>query len=1550
MSENKFFTQVIKKRIVKTILWTTVAIVLLFTLISTAVQFSYFQTKIVSTLTNYLSEKSGFPFKVESVHIRWFDSILLKNVEVYDTEDNLMIGVQEIFIDFDLNTLFRHGNFNLDEASIYSANVNLIRNTDDDDYNINLFIYNLKQLFRSSKPSSGKYSAFTIDDVSLHNSNFKLYDPTQDSITDAFDYYHFEIKDIHGKIKNFRLIADTLEIDVQKLKGIEPVTGLKVKDFKGFYRVSEQAMEFLNVHAIAGNSVIKDTVIFHYNELLDLNDFNDKVMITAHINGSRLYSKDLGHFAPYLMDFDDYYTISGDFKGIVKKFTIKNLDLAFGNHSLLKGRVSFEGLPEVRETFMDLNFVKSSVHSSDLKGFVDDDNLEYVKKFGKINFSGQFSGFFNDFVTKGKFSTNIGYIESDLNLKIADEVSMSSYSGKLRTHQVNLGELLRNKDILGKIDMSGNIRGKGFTTESADLDIKANIKQIELYNYAYKNIETDAHLNKQLFKGNLSVKDPNLILKLEAEVDFENKKDLIKIDAEIDTAILKNLNLAKEHFNLKTKVKTHFHGLSVDQITGEAFMEDFNISNRYSSLHLDFIEFSSQKKGPEKVYELVSDLFTFNATGNFNITSLTEDMATLLKEYELNFENDKEDIEQYYLKKRKTPDEYNLDFILHLKDVNPLLGLLKNNISISRNTSVKGAFKSGYTSTFSLKTYFDSLRVENNRFYKSDVDFTSSKISDSTSVVAMLYLKSAKQEFSNIMFTENFMLEALWNRKFIDFKTHIRQQNTTNKADINGYIEFLPEQLLLKFRKADFRLIEKEWKISDNNRIIIDEGEIAFENLKLAYNEQNIALDGILSKDPAQNLNIHINSFQLENLNPVLPEKLKGEVNGFVEIKNAPYTKHADNQPDETNFLIESHIKVNKFMVNKFEIGNIEGFTEWEKEERKLKVDYKLRRDNKKIIDITGFYNAEDDENQLDLLASFDQANLNIAEPFIDDIFSNLEGKATGRFNISGTLKYPILKGKGDIKDGKFKINYLNTTYTFDGSINFSENEIGVRDLIVLDDQKNKAVLNGGFFHDGFHNFIINLKGDLDNVKILNTSSKDNELYYGTAFASGHFDILGSLQNLTISAYGVSKRGTKIYIPMGSTSGVEQQQDFIKFVNKKDSASLKIETDIEKINLTGIKLDLDLEITPDAYCEIIFDIRAGDIIRGRGNGKMKMLIDTNGDFNMFGDYELEEGGYNFTLYNIINKDFKIQSGSKISWYGDPYEGILDIKATYDQFASLTPILVNIDSTMLNKPEFKRRYPTKVVLDLKGELMSPDIKYDILIDAPENIIELNTGVRAFKARLEADEQELNRQVFSLLILRRFSQENAFSVGQQSVGNSVSELVSNHLSYLLNQVDENFEIDMDLNGLDADAWSTMQLRLSYSMLDGRLRITRDGTFTNMNNQTDPTSVLGDWTVEHLLTSDGKLRAKMYNRNNYTMVMMGEDGSNVTRGVSLIHVESFDHLKELFKKKKEKEKENGPENNKTPESKVHVDPVIRNEEEEEEQKIKQESDEKAKGNVDY
>ena len=1503
MKEKRSKAQSINKKIVKTVLWLGITLFVLLLLLVTVVQIPYVQTRVLQRLSRVISEKTGFHTSIHRVNIKWFDTAVLDSIAIYDEEQCPMILVDQLTVDFDIRSAWNNGDIYLDEARVDHGALYLLKDSTTNVLNITNFIERVKELTRKkNKPPSERYPLFTIQEVHLRDVKFSYYDKSKEIITDRFDYHHFSLDSIHADVTDLRVISDTLEVDVDKLSGYESVHDVKVHNFQGVYWFSNQTMAFENFEMRLGQSVLRDSIVFHYDSKNSLGYFNDSVTIDARIRDTKVNTRDLALFAPSLEQYRDTYVASGDFSGKVTDFTVRKLALNFGRNSRMAGMVSFSGLPEVKETFIDLELKNSTVQPEDLRQYIDDEEAyRNARKFGFVRFNTQFLGFPDDFVANGTFDTQLGDIQSDINLKLKDK---PIYSGNLALQDFDLGALTQRPDLLQKTSFKGFVEGSGVTLEDASFNLRASFDYLGVKDYTYQNITTDATLAKSFFEGQLSIEDPNLRFNGNGTVDLRDGKEDIKIQAQLDTAFLRPLNLSKDDIFVSTRLIADTQGLAVDNLVGDAQFEDMFVSYNERSLGIDTLWFRSRMAGPFRNFTLGTERIKATLVGEFQFTRLFSDINKLVNEYRLIFKNDKEQLAAYYANEESRTvaqyqeEQYEISYDLKFDDVNPLLNLFAPEVTLSRNVNANGRMTGGYTNIFSLRSHIDTLQYQGHLLYDNDIDITTSKITDSTDVLAMAYFHSERQNFAVGKLDapmRDFTLDAVWADGHIDFQQRIEQQDTRNYANVTGELTFLEDSTLIHLDPSELQILNDHWFFSDNNQVTIANEEFNFSNFQLYHQSQgeetqSVSVIGTLSPEPAKQLTLRIDHFQVNNLNSILKKDFQGEINGFADLRNVL----ASGQDTASNMMIESELSVRSLTVGDFEIGSIISLVNWNNRRKLLNVDMAINRENQRIIALKGDYDPKEAEDQLQLKATFQNANLNIIEPFVDQYFSELAGTASGSFSVTGRLNSPILRGEGRIAGGNLKINYLNTTYQVNGGLFFDDNTIGVKDLVLLDNRGQQAVFSGGVFHDGFSDFVLDLNGTLDNVTVLNTSLTDNDLFYGNAYATGTVSLLGAVNNLSISARAKTDKGTKFYIPVGGVEGVEQS-DFIQFVDYTDS-TVAVNDTIGKIDLTGLNLNLEIEVTPDAYGEIIFDAKTGDIIRGRGAGQLQLLVSSAGEFSMFGDLTLQEGGYNFTLYNIINKEFTIQPGSSISWQGDPYEGILNIQATYDQMASLAPLVLDEQAKETDE-EVRRKYKAEVLLDITGDLMSPEIDFGIAIDNyPENNLALRTAVETLKSSATLDTEELKRQVFSLIVLRRFSERGSFD-GSNAVSGSVSELLSNQFSYWLSQVDENLEIDVDLGSFDDDRFNTFQLRLSYTLFDGRLRVTRDGGFTDVNNQTSPASVIGDVTVEYLLTADGKYRVKMYNRSNYNALTQAFQGFTSSQGISLQYIEGFNSVSELL-----------------------------------------------------
>lgn len=1452
------------------------------------------QTRIINKISDTVFDKINHNVAMEYINIRWFDTVLINGLHVYDTKSQQMIKVDRLILDFKLGDLITSKSVNLDKAILQGASVDMLKNGPEGQFNLNFFIDEIKyKIIRKKDTKEGK--VFHTDKIILTNSQFRIYRDDKDLITQRFDQYHFTLKDLEANLADFRLAKGEIDFVVSELQCVDSSTGLDVKSLQTKFSFTRQSMVFQNMELKAGSSTISQSMVFSYLQPSSVKEFVDSVKITANIKKSVIHSGDLAHFAPAMKKYNEYYHLKGFLEGPVKRFAAQNITLRFGQRSEVQGYISMYGLPNFDETFIDAKIAAGKIHVYDLSPYLSENSMKNMSKFGNVTIQGGFSGFAADFVTNAKFETEIGDFNTDINLKLgATPSDKPYYSGKLTTNNFNLGVFFADTTLFQKLDLNGSITGSGFSRQDAMFDLVSDIKRIGINGYDYRNIQTDAVLAEQLFNGNLIVDDPNLQFNGNLSIDLKQENETIQVKAELGKAVLDTLRITEKPAYLSSSLNVDMHGLSLDEILGEAYLSNTYFRYNKQELFLDRLTLISEKDSLSRSFSIQSPFADLHIFGDFNYSSFLRDVQDVYQEYKLIFRNDSKEINSYYANNQKDyADYYYLDYDLSLKDINPIALMFEPDFRLSKNTTVIGSFTGGPTKLVEIESKIDTLKFRGITMEGNQVRVHTQKSSDTTLVYASYDISSESQKFDDIPRSEHLSCEVDWKGNTIDFLLNIDQAQSTNYIKTSGTVEFLPDTTMLSLRPSEINIVDKIWKISEENMMMIRRKNYDIRSFRLYHNNQSITFNGVLSEDPDKNLFISIKNFDVENLNPLINKRMDGVFNGFMDVKD--YFKQKQ---------INSRINIRDLTINEFLVGNIIAFSEYDNVSEHFDVNVSVHRNGLQTVLVEGTVVPAMSEEQLDLNASLTNANLNLIEPFFEDFISDVTGSLDGKLKITGALSSPYIVGTGATRDAEFTLDYLNTHYALDGLLSFDKNHIDFRNFILTDAQGNNGTIAGRITHNGFRELGFDFSGELNNFLVLNTTAKDNSLYYGTAIATGDLKIFGKEKVFNITANAISNRGTRFFIPLEGSDEVVQE-DFINFISVKDTLALSTRKDAGKVDLNGINLNLDLEITPDAYCEIIFDLTAGDIIRGRGNGKLNLQIDTKGDFNMFGDYEISEGGYNFTLYNIINKEFQIEPGSNISWIGDPYEAILDIQANYEQLASLLPILTPIgteEPDVTIAPELNRKYPAKVLLDIKGNLMYPEIEFGIEVeDYPKNAtyqgVSIETQMTAFKNMLASDEQELKRQVFSLIILKRFSDENAFNAVGGSVEKSVSEFISNQISYWVTQFDENLVLDVDLGTLDNEAFNTFQLRMSYSFLDGRLRVTRDGGLTDQTTGPSVESILGDWSVEYLLSADGKLRVKIYNKTNYNTLNPTVNQSTQTAGFSLMHTKSFDEIKQIF-----------------------------------------------------
>jgi hypothetical protein len=1292
------YFKVIGKAILKIVLALILLLLVVFAVVFVAIRYPGVQTKVAQKAAEYISRTIDHEVTIERVDIEFFSNVILDKVKVLDYRGKEMFYVGRAEANISLFSIFQPNTLRIATLELQEPRANLVMYEGTDSLNLSTFITALGDLITKDTTKTSQPFEFSIDELVIKDGAFTYDDFNEPRADYGIDYFHLGINKISARFTEFEP-GDTLKVRVSELTAHEVPSDIRLHNLDVLMTYAPTFWEWDELDLKVNNSNIQDYIRFDYNTFGNFSDFIDSVTVTARVKDTRLYSKDIALFAPQIKDYDENaYIASAEVEGRVAEFMASNLDVRYGKNTHIVGTVNVDGLPNWDETFANIRLRPSTLNADDVKQFLPQDAYNIASRLGTIKVDGRFLGFYNDFVASGSFVTALGNVTSDINMKINRKTNVSSYRGRLKTQNFNIGRLIDQTDFIKTVTMDGSVVGSGFTLEDARLEIHADIAQLHLLDYNYRNIRTDGTLSRQKYVGKLAIADPNLAFRANGEVSFDRNNQAFNLRADLDKADLRALRITDKHVVVQANADLNFRGLKLDDFQGTAFFDSAAVTYEGQRIALDTIRVQSTIGDGLRSLTLRSDALAFRVSGDFDYSVLFADLKQLVQEYELNFESNDAATAAYYAKKRPSSrPEYSLDYDLYLRRVNPLLQLFVPQLAISDFSKVEGTFRHGNTVILTSFAHIDTILYDNVTLYRNDIDLSTSKLQNSPEVLASAQFTSDRQLLPSIGETERLLLEAIWSERTIGFYTNLLQPAYNNQATVVGDVNFLQDRLQVVFGRSNITLRETPWAFQPGSMVYISENgkRFDFEDLILSNQNQIIKLDGAIGQDPGSTLMANIQNFDLRNLNPLMPEQIRGTL-----------TAELTAQDIYNNAILNASMRVDSLYLDNVLIGNINGKGDWVNAQQQMVVDVDIDRDNKKVLTLTGNYYPNAEEEQLDLLAVLDETQLKIVEPILKPIMSELEGTMEGRIRVLGRLSAPVLTGSVMVTGGQFKFDYLGTTYRFSDRVYFGANSISFRNAQLRDLYGNSGTVTGGIAHDGFQNMVLDLSARFRNLMILNTTNEQNELYYGTAFGTGTASVLGPVDNLKIDVNARSDANTRIVIPLDNQTDLARK-DFIRFVNRNvtDSTGVAVAVEEQRVDLSGINMNFNLDVTDDAYFEIIIDRQTGDVIRGSGSGQIKMTIDTRGEFNMYGNFEIANGAYNLNLLEgVVSREFRVMPGGTLSWNGDPLEGVMDIRATYTQNTALDIA----QNTTIGSALQGARYPVTALVDLKGPILTPEI--------------------------------------------------------------------------------------------------------------------------------------------------------------------------------------------------------------------------------------------------
>jgi len=1470
------------KIFIKIIFYSILFLLLIYSTAFVALQTKYVQNIVGKQVVRILSYFFETNIKVDKIHYPFFNRINIKNICIYDKNGDTLLFSEKLNTNFKFN--FGKKEFTITKFIFENSFINFIIDTNNV-LNLEYFIEKLSK--KKENPTLNKTSiSFIIKDIKILNSKFYLTNLKNKSFENdsIIDFSELKLKDLNIELKDFD-IGDSVGFFIKKLSFIEK-SGFKLNDLSCNFKIYKRFLKFNNIKIITEKSLLNiDRVYLLFNNFQDFKAdrlFNN-VNLSIQIDYSKLSFIDLSYFVKFLKNSNQQVNISGNFYGTLNMFRAKNIYLSTGKNTTLNMNFIIDGLPDFEKMFAFVDVKKLITNFNDIVSFDFPGKKvikvpNFLRDAGNISFKGQFTGFYNDFVTYGYLKSNFGLIKTDMLLKPKNKEEIS-FSGLLKTEDYDIGKLLKYHD-LGKFSFEINTIGTSRNLKTFDALLDGKIKFVEYKNYIYSNINILGSLKNKIFSGKVDIEDNNIDFNVEGIFDFNKNNINYNLSSEIKYLNLYKLNIDKKIKDqiLSLKFKSILEGNSINTLNGYMKIYDFKIRKPNNLLIIDDITLQINNNGKNSI-KLNSDLLNTNIEGNFKIDELWNNLLYFLNKFFPSFiAGNKINLVNSNLS--RCTFDFNVDII----DLQSFIDYLDKDIYISSGAILKGKF-SYDENIFTTRFFIPSFAIGNKFFKNINLEIANNKDSlnyniniDKSDILKNISIGNLS--FSGSIFNDTLIGLIKWYNLNYNLSSGymplVTSFSRNNKSDLIVKVDLINSYLVLN---------NKLWNISFAN-LEFGKSFVCLSDFIISYGNQTIKANGNLSEQEDNKIEIDVKNFDLKNLSE------------FISIKNMDGTLNGNLKFSGTlsKPVLDASLTIDSLFYNQEKLGKINLITNWNNEDKKLSFKTTLERGTLKTIDVDGkFYSEQGGKLDIDIL--LDKLRLETFVPY-NDIFNNTKGFVNGKVKVEGNFKKPIFKGNLNCQRVIFEFIPLKTVYTFTDNLKIDNNVIKFEDFSLIDRNGNKGKINGIIDLNNLKNININLNFNVNNFHVLNTNYLDNNSFFGEVYATGFANVQGTPKNLNIDIKARTESNTKFYIYLEDKENLTGY-DYVVFLKDNELKSVEnlLENDLQ-IRKIGIDINIDADVTPEAEIQIVFNPLTGDVIKGKGNGNLNIQLFKE-KFNIYGVYVLESGDYSFNLLDVINRKFTLKDGSTISFNGNPMDANINILAFYRTRASLGDLFGNVE-------EVQQKTTVDCQIIMTGKLRQPTIRYDIYLPNVEESTRDNV-----KSKINTNE-ELIKQFTSLLILNRFvpsmtsateNNSNSLSPYVYIAGINPGDLITSQLSNWLSQLNEDFNIGVNLRSNRQLKTEEIEFILSTQLLNDRLSI--QGNVDVPTNATAKASnrIVGDVEIEYKITKTGKLRAKAFNKSN-------EDQLNIlspyTQGIGIVYREEFDSPLELFtrifKRKKE------------------------------------------------
>ncbi|NML37960.1 hypothetical protein HHL17_12215 [Chitinophaga sp. G-6-1-13] len=1296
---------------------------------------------------------------------------------------------------------------------------------------------------------------------------------------------HIRFGEINLSLTNTSLVKDSIIGDLTL--STKERSGFEVKKLTSRFKMSPVEMEFSRLDLQTNRSHVGDYYTMQYSDISDMNDYVNNVFMQARFKDCRLSSDDIAFFAPPLSTWKKEITLTGKARGPVSNLKASEIELEAGATTRLKGSIELRGLPEINETFIDFHteeLVTTGADVMQIMPIVKDVSAIRMDKLTSIRFQGSYTGFINDFVAYGQFQTNLGKLSSDLNFKTSRDVPV--YSGSLTTTGFDVGTLFDNKN-LSTLTLNAKVDGAGFNFKTLKASVDADVQEMSLFGYTYRNIKTNGTMSRKFFNGSLASKDPNLDMDFTGTIDFNEALPIFNFHSDLRKADLKALHIVEDSVTLQATLDLNFAGNTIDNFDGTARMHEVSLYKDGKRLEFDSLRIATHMQDNQKVLSLNGSEVSGYVKGSYKLMELPDAFQLLLYKY----------YPSYFLAPQNAAIQENFTFAFQFGEVEKLLKGFTNKFTGFDNSSVQGGLNTMNGGNLSLNINIPEAGYLGYRVQDLQVkgDGTFNKVNISTSIGKVL-------SGTNTILQNPLILASSGNDTSY-LKVDLQAQDTSSLDGFYARIVTVRQGIKVNFLNSAFTVNERQWNVTPGNEIYWSKDFLTVHNLRVTRNDQSITVETNEFNPDESRFIVTLKNLNLPDVIPsqLITTRIEGITDGTIHITDP--TQDLD---------VTAALRTRELRIDNDSIGtlNIDGSYL----HRTGTATFLVKSDNEgKNFLAQGKVGLSATNKDIDASVDFNGMSINLLSKYLTGYVSDLTGAVTGKVNVSGTTDLPSMRGSLQLDTVAVTVDYLGTRYKIPRlNVNIDDNLIEFGNFAVIDKYGSKGTASGYISHDHFNklNFDFDVTGR--NFLFLSTTSADSDLFYGDVLADGKVYFSGPINDMQMHILARPLKGTHFYLPMSDSKDIGKY-DYIIF----KTYGTEVKENKRKKDNTKLTVKLDIAANPDAQIDVILDATTGDIISANGSGNLQIIANTEGDFSMFGNYEINNGSYNFTFQRLTSWKFDIEKNSTITWNGDPQEAKVNITAKYSlPKVSLYNLLGQAATVSSNDKLATRTERVDVLINLRGALMKPDISYTI--ELPDvGSLSYESGVAAKLKEINNDQNKALLQMYGLLLFNQFLPDDATTNAAANVGitgkNSVGQALSAQASAILNNITgallKGSGIGVNVNyraynvggpGGPADNGSVDRNQVSAgitsTLFNNRFRLYAGGDYDWGKSSTSANAnrFAGDFRIEYLLTPDGRFRINAFSKSDYDVYNLN---NRTKSGVGISYIREFNRLGELF-----------------------------------------------------